>query len=267
MKNVFLYLFALALFFGANVAQAERLMPDDQKILCGYDKDNNEVECNLTKQKCIRCTNTKKGVGNIIVMGLTGGAVKTKVQTYQCVSQSQSVPSNCELAMSGGLKGDQWTNHLWGLVSSAHVDQDTCVVYNYFVKYANCYGCVVVQTLTSAFVRAAAKAYDVSKQAGNAILIVGMMIWLALFALKNVSSFATIEPMQMLQQFLVQCFKVILAMVILNSGLETILHYTLVPIITTGTDIADTITANVSGVISSDGLSMSVDDFKTGGQE
>ena len=48
-------------------------------------------------------------------------------------------------------------------------------------------------------------------------------------------------------------------MVILNSGLETILRYTLVPIIKTGTDVADTISANISGVIDSSNLDLGDD--------
>ncbi|HCU58811.1 MAG TPA: hypothetical protein DIC64_02395 [Alphaproteobacteria bacterium] len=265
MKRSFFYiclaLIGFSLFFSFS-AHAEKLMSDG-KILCGYQngqKGGEKVECSITKQKCISCTEFKDSGWNYVGAVLTLGMRQTKVEVYKCVDMNAPI-GDCELAMGGGLKGDQYTNHIYGLFTSGKVYGDSCIVYNYFIKYANCYGCTVVQTLTSAFVMAASKAYNVSKQAGNAILLVGMMIWLAFFALKNVSSFATIEPMQMLQQFLVQCFKVVLAMVILNSGLETILHYTLVPIMKTGMDISNTISANVKDIVSASGEELKIQDF------
>ena len=46
----------------------------------------------------------------------------------------------------------------------------------------------------------------------------------------------------MLQEFMIQMFKIILAFVIINSGIETILRYSLVPLMNAGTDLADAIT-------------------------
>ena len=269
MRKYILYLsfIFLAVFLPFSEAQAEQLM-SEKKILCGYkngQKGGEEVECDIMSKACIVCTETKKGSG--WKTALTLGAYSEKVKVYKCVSQGSSYGSSCELAMNGGLKGDAWSNHLWGLVRNAKAQGENCIVYNYFVKYANCYGCSVVQTLTSAFVKTAAKAYNVSVQAANVVLIVCMLIWLAMFALKNVSSFATLEPMKMLQEFFTQCFKVILAMVIINSGLRTIINYTLVPIVSVGTDIADTITANVSDAVSGNITSMDANNFKPGGSQ
>ena len=252
MKKYVLYLSAvlLAIFLFPFNAHAERLM-SDQKILCGFEngqKGGAEVECDILTKACIVCTETKDGSG--WKKAATLGAYSQKVQVYKCVPQGSSYGKSCRLAMNGGLQGDEWSNHLWGLVKSAKVEGKNCIVYNYFVKYANCYGCIVVQTLTSAFVKAAGKAYNVSKQAANVVVIIGMILWLVMFALKNVSSFATLEPMKILQEFFVQCFKVMVALTIINSGLQTIMDYTLVPIISVGTDIADTITANVADVVS-----------------
>ena len=64
--------------------------------------------------------------------------------------------------------------------------------------------------------------------------------------LKNISSFTTVEPMKMIQDLLIQLFKVFLAFVIVNSGIPTILHYTMEPIMLAGTDFGSAIlTANV----------------------
>ena len=271
MKKSFSYIFLiLSVLFSLvsfSARAAEKLMSDG-KILCGYTNGKNggeEVMCSITSQKCLICTEYKSDDASTAVgraFQWVGRQVTArKIEVYYCKDMNAPVGEDCQIAMSGGLKGDEWRESIGGLFKSGHIDGDKCIVYNYFIKYGSCYGCTVVQTLTSAFVMAASKAYTVSKQAGNAILLVGMMIWLAFFALKNVSSFATIEPMQMLQQFLVQCFKVILAMVILNSGLETILHYTLVPIMKTGMDFADTISANVDEIVSSNSIDLNASDF------
>ena len=250
MKKYILYLlifcFAPALMF--TDAYAETLKTG-QKILCGFEngaQSGEEVECDITTQKCLRCKEIKKTKLNIAVTLLTRGFVTKGVQVYKCVGQNSPTPANCELAVNGGLKGDEWTNVFFGLVKKGKEEKQNCIVSNFVVKYSNCYGCTIVQTLTSAFVKAAGRAYEVSKQAANVVLLVCMMIWLAFFALKNVSSFATIEPMKILQEFFTQCFKVILALIIINSGINTIMDYTLVPIMSVGTDIADEISLSTS---------------------
>ena len=254
-----IFLSCAALLFALPV-NAQKLMPEKMEIMCGYTEGKNggEVQyCDIANnQICVLCV---ENVNDGVLAAIGGIVSRRKVKVYHCQSASSSLGKKCEYAMNGGLKGDEFRTYVAGLIKGADKEGKNCIVYNYFLKYSNCYGCIVVQTLTSAFVKAASKAYTVSKQAGNTIVLIGMMLWMAFFALKNVSSFATIEPMQMLQQFFVQCFKVILALVILNSGLETILRYTLVPIIKTGTDIADTISANVDEVISTDNLDISDD--------
>lgn len=267
MKKYVSYLCLLLLiaFWPFFEAKAERLMTE-QKIQCGFtegQKGGDVVECDLMNHACIVCTEMKDGLWNLARAVATVGAYQRKVQVYKCIEQGASYGKSCKLAMNGGLEGDEWSNHLWGLVKSAEVEGKNCIVYNYFVKYANCYGCVVVQTLTSAFTKAAAKAYNVSTQAANVLVLVCMSLWLAMFALKNVSSFATVEPMKMLQEFFVQCFKVILALVILNSGLVTIIRFVLIPIVSTGTDIADTITANLADIRAGIVQSMDENDFNT----
>ena len=49
-----------------------------------------------------------------------------------------------------------------------------------------CYACKVVKTLLETFIKACSKTYSVSREAGIKVLIVGSMIWLMIFGLKNV---------------------------------------------------------------------------------
>ena len=47
--------------------------------------------------------------------------------------------------------------------------------------------------------------------------------------------------LKMIQELLVQLFKIYIAFVIINSGIQTILHYTMEPLMLAGTDFADAI--------------------------
>lgn len=219
--------------FSASLAQAQI---GGYTIVCGQTPDKQPIQCNTATHRCYKCKDK------------SGWFVKKRIYyTYNCLSRSADVPSNCEVANTGGLTGDMDVRIFWIKRNKAHVEGTNCVTENLMAMYSStCYSCEIVSTLTSAFIRAAAKAYEVSRQAGNVILVVGMILWIAFFVLKNISSFTTVEPMKMLQDLLIQLFKIFIAFVIVNSGIPTILHYTLEPIMLAGTDFGNAIiTANV----------------------
>lgn len=101
---------------------------------------------------------------------------------------------------------------------------------------SKCYACVIVKTLLETFLVACSQVYDLTSEAGSKILVIGAMIWLAFFALKNVSSFANVEPGAMVNTLFVFLFKVMVAYIVINSGLTTIIHYTINPLVTAGAD-------------------------------
>lgn len=200
-------------------------------IVCGQTTNGSPINCNMSTHRCYRCK-TKKG----------WFVKKRIIYNYNCINRSAEVPKGCEATTAGGLTGDQDVKIFWIKRDKAHVEGKNCVTKNLMSMYSStCYSCEIVETLASAFIRASAKAYDVSRQAGNAILIVGMIIWIGLFVMKNISSFTTVEPMKMIQDLLVQLFKIFIAFVIVNSGIPTILHYTMEPIMLAGTEFGDAI--------------------------
>jgi len=135
-----------------------------------------------------------------------------------------------------------YANTSYAAIGSNSEQEKECITSNFIASYTStCYSCDIVKTLSSAFIRAAAKAYDVSREAANAILVVGMILWIAIYVLKNISSFTTVEPRQMVQGLLVQFFKIFVAFTIINSGIPTILHYTMEPLMLAGTNFGDAI--------------------------
>ena len=99
-----------------------------------------------------------------------------------------------------------------------------------------CYSCKVIKTLLETFIKACAKTYSVSREAGVKVLIVGAMIWLMIFGLKNVSSLTNPEPANMINQLAGFGFKVLVAYVVIVSGISTFVTYIINPILSAGAD-------------------------------
>ncbi len=222
-------------------APANAALGSDYTIVCGQTVGGTPFQCDMSTHYCYLCEEKSR----------ISWATKLTEKVYKCLSKDTVVPKNCTRSNTGGTVGDQDVK-IFGLTSNrAHVEGTNCVTENLVALYSStCYSCEIVEMLVSAFVRAAAKAYQVSRQAGNAILVVGMILWIALFVLKNVSAFTTVEPMKMIQDLLIQLFKVFLAFVIINAGISTILSYTMEPIMLTGTDFGTAILVANEGISS-----------------
>lgn len=238
MKKL-LFSILLFLIIRPEYALSQRLLPDASdgsiEIVCGMDDEGNNVMCNLKDHKCFKCLDTKRNWWTL-------GIVSSNKEVFKCTTQNLKKSDDCELANNGGISGDSYTKVFF--VQGKHTRGKQCIVSNFFVKYSSCYGCIIVKTLISAFIKAGAQAYEVSRSAGSAIVLVCMMIWIAFFVFRNVTAFTSVEPMKLLQEFFVQCFKVVLALIIINSGLGTILHYTMIPILQAGIDMANSISAS-----------------------
>lgn len=222
-----LSVFLVALIAFSNSASA---LDNNYTIVCGQ-AGSKPVNCDLSTQRCYLCT-VKSG----------NPLVHSSVEVFKCQSRDARVPKNCKVSNTGGISGASKIKVL-GL-SFFDKEGQKCITSNLKALYGStCYSCEIVETLTSAFVKAASKAYQVSREAANAILIVASLIWIAFYVLKSISSFTTVEPRKMIQDLLIQFFKIYLAFVIINSGIQTILHYTLEPVMNAGTDWGSAIVA------------------------
>lgn len=252
-KNVFLISLILGIFLSFSFSSAlakdttaagrmQELAALDEKgeflgVACGQTTNGQTQYCSKN-QKCYKCTWRER-------YWYTLWTAASENSDFRCYAEnSSSIPSECKYTARGGQTGDSHDEFLFWDYNEDSGKQ--CIVENFMRSYVRCYGCAIVETLASAFVKAGSSGYGVSRQAGNVILIVGTMLWLAFFALKNVSSFATIEPMKMLQDLFIQLFKIIVALVVLNSGIQTILSYTVVPLMNAGTDFGDAILNTVT---------------------
>lgn len=101
----------------------------------------------------------------------------------------------------------------------------------------DCFPCQIVNVLLASFMKAAGKTYDVSKEAGNKLLFLGTVLWLAFWALKKMSSLANVEPASMSNELVVFLGKVVVAYCFINAGIGTLVNYAVNPILGAGADM------------------------------
>lgn len=100
----------------------------------------------------------------------------------------------------------------------------------------DCFPCQIVNVLLASFMRASSKVYDVSKEAGNKLLLLGSALWIAFWALQKVSSLAFEEPSSMTNELIIFCGKVLVAYCFINAGIGTLVSYAINPILGAGAE-------------------------------
>ena len=101
---------------------------------------------------------------------------------------------------------------------------------------STCYSCKIIMTLITTFMNACGKVYDLTREAGSKVLVIGSMLWLAAFALKLVSAFTNQEPMSILNTLLIFMFKVASAYIVINVGIGAIVDLFINPLLLAGAD-------------------------------
>lgn len=234
---------------------------------CGFKDPDGCIE----GKKCYKVERNQ----NVVKSGIAADLKDSSSISYECHTEEEVSPSfgkslgnlitgqsfkYTEVSGSEGNKNTSRTVSMaTGIGTSGSVDEEGNVEINTTVGYesvtinvlnnkackiadmrklyqSKCYACVIVKTLLETFLTACSKTYDITREAGSKVLVIGSLIWLAFFAFKNVSSFANVEPGALVNTLFVFLFKVMVAYIIINSGLTTIIHYTINPLLTAGAD-------------------------------
>lgn len=124
---------------------------------------------------------------------------------------------------------------------------------------STCYSCVIVSTLIRTFMNITEVTYPLTQEAGITLLTIGMFLWLAFFVLGKISSFVSLEPMDMLNELFKFFFKCLVAYTLITSGLKMLTVMLVNPILEAGADygigIIDSVTPssiNIDGYTSQD---------------
>lgn len=107
-------------------------------------------------------------------------------------------------------------------------------------KYLNsgCWACLVVERMASAFLTAASKAYSLAQKAGLVALMLGSVMWVLMWGIKNVSSLSQVETANVLNDLVKFGFKILLAYLFIIAGKNVVKNYITTPIMGTGAVIA-----------------------------
>ena len=101
---------------------------------------------------------------------------------------------------------------------------------------SGCYSCIIVKGLISIFLNACSKLYDLSREAGVKVLFIGLLIWLPFYILQQLSSLKNLEPAAMVNDLLIMAFKVIVAYLVINAGIQFFIDFLINPILEAGAD-------------------------------
>lgn len=99
---------------------------------------------------------------------------------------------------------------------------------------AGCWSCLVIERLTSAFLQVAKNGLPVTQKAGVALLVLGSVLWILMWGLKNVSSFSEIQLANILNELFKFMFKAMLAYWFIVLSSTAISQYFVRPIMSVG---------------------------------
>lgn len=134
---------------------------------------------------------------------------------------------------------------------STDEEKRACQVAEMKKRYqSSCFSCLVVRELLKSFLEASTKVYTLCRDAGVQILLIGTILWVAFFVLKQVSSLSNIEPASLVNTLLQQFFKILVAYVVIVSGANTFINYVVNPLLDAGADFGIGILDSSAGTLS-----------------
>lgn len=109
---------------------------------------------------------------------------------------------------------------------------------------AGCWSCDVVKVLMSAMMKVTNSLFTVIQDLCKRILEVGAALWLALYFLKSLSSFAAQDPAKVLDGALMFMFKWAVMYTLIFGGMDMIMSYVVNPLLSIGFDIGKEFAGN-----------------------
>lgn len=117
-----------------------------------------------------------------------------------------------------------------------------CDLNNYLPDSGSCWFCPLFRVLFNSASQIALYAYQALANGVAVLVVIAFALWLSVFVLKRIAAVEKQEPGKMLQEILLQAFKVLLVVVILKVSFFQVMQLTLSPVFKTGMDFAQLIT-------------------------
>ena len=119
-----------------------------------------------------------------------------------------------------------------------------CDYQNFMPDADTCYFCPLFKVLFNTASTLAQKTYNALKDGVAALVIIVFALWLAWYVLLQISSLQAKKPGKMLQEILVQAFRVLFVVVVLKLSYAQVLHLTIVPVFDTGFNYVEAVSGS-----------------------
>lgn len=209
--------------------------------------DDSVFECHTDKEiEKLRNPGFFSGVKALSIEKVEGS--KGEKNTYSVTSMATGVGNRSTVDEEGNI--ESYLTLAYGSIEIAQFIAKCNIAKMQELYQGKCYSCVIIKTLMETFLNACSKAYDITSEAGVKLLVLGALVWMAFFVMKNVSSLSNIEPGAMMNTLTVFLFKVMVAYILITSGLGVLIKYTINPLLTAGADFGIafmSVTSDISG--------------------
>lgn len=209
--------------------------------------DNSVFECHTDKEiEKLRNPGLFSRVKALSIEKVEGS--KGEKNTYSVTSMATGVGNRSTVDEEGNI--ESYLTLAYGSIEIAQFIAKCNIAKMQELYQGKCYSCVIIKTLMETFLNACSTAYDITSEAGVKLLVLGALVWMAFFVMKNVSSLSNIEPGAMMNTLTVFLFKVMVAYILITSGLGVLIKYTINPLLTAGADFGIafmSVTSDISG--------------------
>lgn len=129
-----------------------------------------------------------------------------------------------------------------GGTSSGYAAVTGCGLEQFLPKGDECWFCPLFTAIFNTSSKIALKSYMALADGIANLVLVCFALWTAIFVLKHVTAVEVKNPSKMIQEYLLQAFKVLLVVLILKGNYFQVMHYSLEPVFNTGMQFSQTIT-------------------------
>ncbi len=133
---------------------------------------------------------------------------------------------------------------LYLLPQTAAAETSSCSLEKFLPTTEECWFCPMFSVIFNTASTIALKSYTALASGVANLVIVCFALWICLFVLRHVASLETKDPRKMIQEFLLQAFRVLVIVLILKVNYFQIIGLTLEPVFNTGLTVAQTITGS-----------------------
>ncbi len=123
-------------------------------------------------------------------------------------------------------------------------EDDNCPLERFISDNDTCWFCPIFKVLFNTSSLIALKAYTALAEGISIVVLVAFAIWVSICILKHVSAFEVKDPRKMLQEIMLQAFKVFIVVLILRASYFQVINLTLEPIFNTGMNFVQTISGS-----------------------